>query len=105
MPAAPANGMGVAGLVLGIVAAVVFCLWPLAIVLGILAVIFGAVGRRKARQGAATNGGQALAGMICGAVGVALAVVVLVILLVVPDESSAADLGGAPVPVAGASGV
>ncbi|WP_306333327.1 DUF4190 domain-containing protein [Streptomyces sp. KL118A] len=94
MPMAPANGMGVAGLVLGIIAAVGFCLWPLAIVLGILAVIFGAVGRGKARRGEATNGGQALAGIICGAAGIVLGVALLVILIVVPDEDT--DLGSRP---------
>ncbi|GGL97567.1 hypothetical protein GCM10010129_46650 [Streptomyces fumigatiscleroticus] len=71
----PSNGMGTAALVLGIVAAVVFCLWPLAILLGILGVIFGAVGRGKARRGEATNGGQALAGIICGSVGIAVGIV------------------------------
>ncbi|MGW6533376.1 DUF4190 domain-containing protein [Streptomyces venezuelae] len=90
MPMTPANGMGVSALVLGIVAAVGFCLWPLAIVLGILAVIFGAVGRGKARRGEATNGGQALAGIICGAAGIVLGVALLVILIVVPDEDSGA---------------
>ena len=96
MPLVPSNGMGTAGLVLGILAAVVFCLWPLAIVLGILGVIFGAVGRRKARRGEATNAGQALAGIICGAVGIALGIAVLVIVLVVPDDSGdgASDDGG-----------
>ncbi|MFD8198781.1 DUF4190 domain-containing protein [Streptomyces sp. NPDC059701] len=70
----PSNGMGTAGLVLGIVAAVVFCLWPLAIVLGILGVVFGALGRGKAGRGEATNPGQALAGVICGVVGIVLGV-------------------------------
>ncbi|QES46263.1 hypothetical protein DEJ49_26885 [Streptomyces venezuelae] len=88
MPMAPANGMGVTALVLGIIAAAGFCLWPLAIVLGILAVVFGAVGRGKARRGEATNAGQALAGIICGAVGIVLGVALLVILVVVPDDDS-----------------
>ncbi|MEU1019777.1 DUF4190 domain-containing protein [Streptomyces sp. NPDC005900] len=86
MPGAPANGMGVAALVLGVIATVVFFLGPLPIVLGVLAVIFGAVGRGRARRGEATNGGQALAGIICGAVGIVLGVALLVVLLVVPDE-------------------
>jgi len=94
MPPVPSNGMGTAGLVLGILAAVVFCLWPLAIVLGVLGVIFGAVGRRKARRGEATNAGQALAGIICGAVGIALGIAVLVIVLVVPDDSGDDDSDG-----------
>ncbi|MER5441714.1 DUF4190 domain-containing protein [Streptomyces sp. NPDC002790] len=76
----PRNGLGVAALVLGIVTAIGFVLWPLAIVTGVLAVIFGVVGRRRAGRGAATNGGQALGGLICGvggllsAVGVGIAV-------------------------------
>ncbi|MER7718148.1 DUF4190 domain-containing protein [Streptomyces flaveolus] len=70
----PSNGMGTAGLVLGIVSAVIFCLWPLAIVLGVLGVVFGALGRGKARGGEATNPGQALAGIICGAAGIVLGI-------------------------------
>ncbi|NEC49325.1 DUF4190 domain-containing protein [Actinospica acidiphila] len=82
VPPLPSNGMGVASLVLGIIAAAAFCLWPVAIVLGVLAVIFGAIGRGKANRGEATNGGQALAGVICGAVGSALALAFGVIVLV-----------------------
>ncbi|MEU4168192.1 DUF4190 domain-containing protein [Streptomyces sp. NPDC026665] len=78
----PSNGLGTAGLVLGIIAAVLFIVWPLAIVLGVLAVIFGLIGGAKARRGEATNPGQALAGVICGAVGLVLAVVVLVLVIV-----------------------
>ncbi|MEV7793749.1 DUF4190 domain-containing protein [Streptomyces sp. NPDC087512] len=70
----PSNGPGTAGLVLGIVSAAVFCLWPLAIVLGVLGVVFGAVGRAKATRGEATNPGQALAGVICGIAGIVLGV-------------------------------
>lgn len=77
----PSNGMGTAGLVLGVLAALVFCLWPLAIVLGILGVIFGAIGRGKARRGVATNPGQALAGIICGAAGIALGIGMIVVLI------------------------
>ncbi|WP_432197963.1 DUF4190 domain-containing protein [Streptomyces sp. bgisy027] len=77
----PSNGMGTAGLVLGIISAVIFCLWPVAIVVGVLAVIFGAIGRGKARRGEATNPGQALAGIICGAAGVALGLGMLVLVI------------------------
>ncbi|MET8942915.1 DUF4190 domain-containing protein [Streptomyces sp. NPDC004542] len=72
MQPAQDNGMGTAALSLGILAAICFCLWPLAIVLGVLAVIFGGIGRGKARRGEATNGGQALAGIVCGAAGIVL---------------------------------
>ncbi|MFD0058190.1 DUF4190 domain-containing protein [Streptomyces sp. NPDC127168] len=70
----PSNGMGTTGLVLGIIAAVGFCLWPLAIIVGILGIVFGSLGRAKANRGEATNAGQALAGVICGIVGVVLGV-------------------------------
>ncbi|MFD3821525.1 hypothetical protein [Streptomyces sp. NPDC058625] len=72
MPPQPANGMGVTGLVLGIISACVFCLWPLAIGLGVLAVIFSALGRGKAARGEATNPGHALAGLICGGADIVL---------------------------------
>ncbi|MER6559177.1 DUF4190 domain-containing protein [Streptomyces sp. NPDC001027] len=78
------NGTGVAGLVLGILAAVVFCLWPLAIVFGILGIVFGAIGRGKARRGEASNPGQALAGIICGVVGTVLAIGVGILVMVAP---------------------
>ncbi|WP_311137453.1 DUF4190 domain-containing protein [Streptomyces sp. I6] len=67
---APANGMGITALVLGIIAVVGFCLYGLGIVLGVLALIFGFVGRARARRGEANNGGMALAGIILGAVGI-----------------------------------
>ncbi|MEU5520194.1 DUF4190 domain-containing protein [Streptomyces sp. NPDC047860] len=70
----PSNGPGVTGLVLGIISAAVFCLWPVAILLGVLALIFGGIGRSKANRGEATNAGQAMAGIICGAVGIALGI-------------------------------
>ncbi|MFF9201268.1 hypothetical protein ACF1AE_05475 [Streptomyces sp. NPDC014986] len=74
MTPAPSNGPGVTALVLGIISAAVFCVWPLAVLLGVLAMIFGGVGRARAGRGEATNAGQALAGIICGAVGSALGV-------------------------------
>ncbi|WP_328422848.1 DUF4190 domain-containing protein [Streptomyces sp. NBC_00443] len=77
----PSNGMGTAALVLGIISAAIFCLWPLAIVMGVLALIFGSIGRGKARRGEATNPGQALAGMICGAAGLVLGLGMLAVLI------------------------
>ncbi|MFJ4811306.1 DUF4190 domain-containing protein [Streptomyces longwoodensis] len=77
----PSNGMGTAALVCGIVSAAGFCLWPLAIVLGVLAVIFGVMGRAKAAKGEATNPGHALAGIICGAAGLLMGVGVVLLLI------------------------
>ncbi|MFC9285872.1 DUF4190 domain-containing protein [Streptomyces sp. NPDC057052] len=81
---APSNGMGTTAMVLGIVAAGGFCLWPVAIVVGVLALIFGLIGRGKADRGEATNPGQALAGIICGAAGLVLGVGLAVLIIVAP---------------------
>ncbi|MFJ2115196.1 MULTISPECIES: DUF4190 domain-containing protein [unclassified Streptomyces] len=77
----PANGMGVAALVLGIIAMVTFCFWGLGVILGVLALIFGIVGRRRATRGEATNGGMALAGIILGAIGAVLSAAFLAFLV------------------------
>ncbi|WP_330287484.1 DUF4190 domain-containing protein [Streptomyces sp. NBC_00576] len=90
----PMNGMGTASLVVGIISAVFFCLWPLAIILGILAVVFGLVARQRARRGQATNPGQALAGIICGAVGIVIAVAFGVLIIAFGEEGSADNIDG-----------
>ncbi|MFF2524645.1 DUF4190 domain-containing protein [Streptomyces liangshanensis] len=86
----PANGMGVAALVLGIVALVIGCIWGIGIILGILALIFGIVGRRRARRGEANNGGVALAGIILGSVATVLGALflALIIWVVTTDDST-----------------
>ena len=66
-----ANGMAIAGLVCGIVGLFVF-----AIVLGALAIIFGAIGRSKARAGA---GGATMA---TWAIGLGVVDIVLWIVLI-----------------------
>ena len=72
--------MGVAALILGIVALLGFWTIILGIVLGLLALIFGIIGRKRATRREATNGGVALAGAILG--GIALAASVLFLALV-----------------------
>lgn len=64
----PRNGMGTAALVLGIIGVALFWTISIAIVLGILAIIFGGVGMARARQGIATNRGPALTGLVLGIV-------------------------------------
>ncbi|MDI5972929.1 hypothetical protein POF50_026885 [Streptomyces sp. SL13] len=88
-PQAPRNKLGTSSLVLGIVGAaagltVVGSL--LGVPLGVLALVFGIVGRRRARRGGATNGGQALAGAILGGVAAAVSVVLLVVVAVHLDH-------------------
>ncbi|MFD0382518.1 DUF4190 domain-containing protein [Streptomyces stramineus] len=74
----PDNGLGVAALVVGIVGTVLSPTVVLGVILGVLAVVFGAIGRAKVSKGEADNGGQALTGLILG--GVALLASALMVL-------------------------
>lgn len=70
------NGLGNASLLIGIVSI------PLGIVLiggglGLFAVILGMIARAKVKLGRADNPGVALAGIICGSAGMAIAAAVL----------------------------
>ncbi|MDK1344222.1 DUF4190 domain-containing protein [Streptomyces sp. 378] len=83
MPMAPQNGMGVAAMVLGIISCALFCLYGVvSLVTGILAVVFGIKGRKRAEAGVATNHGQAQAGLIMGIIGIILGVTVIVLIAV-----------------------
>jgi membrane-bound ClpP family serine protease len=76
--ARPPNGLGVAALVLGVaslVAAVSFVLFPLALPGGLAAIVFGLIAMARGRTRGATNSGQAAAGLICGILALAIAVV------------------------------
>ncbi|MFB7917836.1 DUF4190 domain-containing protein [Streptomyces sp. NPDC056061] len=71
----PANGMGTAAMVLGILALCTFCMYGIpSIVLGVLALIFGILGRKRVQRGEANNSGQALSGVIMGSIGIAIGV-------------------------------
>ncbi|HZE39049.1 MAG TPA: DUF4190 domain-containing protein [Stackebrandtia sp.] len=73
---APENGLGIAALILGILG-VVSC-----IACAIPAIICGHMGVKKADRGEADNRGMALAGLICGYVGLALWGIVIIIYIV-----------------------
>ncbi|MTE19371.1 DUF4190 domain-containing protein [Streptomyces sp. TRM43335] len=74
----PRNGLGIAALVLGVIALLLF--WTLlgGIVLGLAAIVLGIVGRRRAKRGEATNGGMALAGAVVGGLGLVASVALVV---------------------------
>lgn len=75
MPAAPQNGLGTASLVLGIIG-LVCCT---TIVVPVIALVLGVMGRKKAAEGLATNGGTATAGMILGIIGVVIGVISFIV--------------------------
>jgi len=75
----PRNGFGIAALVLGLLA-LVLC-WTIVggVVFGILAVIFGLLGRARAKRGEATNGGVSLTGVVLGIIGLLVAIGLVVL--------------------------
>jgi hypothetical protein len=67
------NGMAIAGLVCGIVGIFIF-----EVILGILAIVFGGIGVRRANAGAGRRG-IAWAGVILGVIDIALFIIVLAV--------------------------
>ncbi|AXE88977.1 DUF4190 domain-containing protein [Streptomyces sp. Go-475] len=107
MQPAPQNGMGIAAMVLGIISCTLFCLYGVvSLVTGILAVVFGIKGRKRAEAGVATNHGQAQAGLIMGIIGIILGITVIVLIAVGitaainSDDSYDSDPYGAHAPIA-----
>ncbi|WP_341717553.1 DUF4190 domain-containing protein [Micromonospora sp. FIMYZ51] len=80
-PGGQENTLGLVAMILGIAAIPLNCCY-LGIPLGLAAVITGWLGKQKADQGLASNSGQALAGLICGAVGLLLGLLHIVLLTV-----------------------
>lgn len=77
--------MAVAALVLGIMTFV--CLGPIA---GVLAIIFGFLGMKRAKEMGGTGKGMALAGLILGTVGTILAVILFVVFVVLAGTATVA---------------
>jgi hypothetical protein len=72
-PAGPQNTQGLIAMILGIAAFPLLCCTIIGLPVSIAAVVLGWLGLQKAKTGAATNRGQALAGLICGAVAAVIA--------------------------------
>jgi len=79
----PNNGLAIAALVLGILTFV--CLGPIA---GILAIIFGFLGLKKANEMGGTGKGMSIAGIVLGAVGTVVSILFLVLVVFAADQAS-----------------
>lgn len=87
-PVGPKNGMGVAALVVAIIALISVIG---GVVLGIVAIVLGFLGWQRAKRGEATNGGIAIAGIVLGILSIVEAVVVIVLSVWVFNEVGGTD--------------
>ena len=67
-------GMAIAGMVLGILSIVCCCIWYVSGILAILALIFSIITIVKKKTGR----GMAIAGIICGSIGLIMAIILLI---------------------------
>lgn len=85
------NGLGTAALTLGIIGVVLAFIpvigWS-GIILGILATVFGAIGRGRVKRGKADNGGMALTGIITGPLAIVISVLMTVLVFAAVDEAA-----------------
>lgn len=76
--APPSNGLAIAALILGILSIVLCWAFGLGILLGIAGVVLGALGLSKSNELPGQAGrGQAIAGLITGAIGALLSIVLI----------------------------
>lgn len=78
-PVVGGGGMATGALVLGILALITSITVFGGVVLGLLAVIFGIIGLRRANRGLALGRGRAIAGIILGLLGILVAVALVAI--------------------------
>jgi hypothetical protein len=75
MPPQQNNTLGLISMIAGIVSIPGACCAILGILAGAAALVLGILGMRKASAGQASNRGQALAGVICGSIGLVFSIV------------------------------
>lgn len=90
-PVAPRNGLGIAALVVAIIGVISCFLVAPAIVLGIVAVILGFMGRGRVKRGEADNGGVAMAGIVLGVLSIVVGLAFIAIWAGLFKEVGAGD--------------
>ena len=82
-PGAQASqGMAIGSLVCGIGSIVLFCIWIVSIPLGIVAIVLGQIAKGKIARGEAGGATLAKTGVILGAIGIALSVLIQILAIV-----------------------
>ncbi len=90
-PVAQRNGLGIAALVIAILALVTSFSVAGGIILGSVAVILGFLGRGRVKRGEANNGGVALAGIVLGALAIVVGLAFIAIWVGLFNEVGAGD--------------
>jgi hypothetical protein len=75
----PDNTIGLASMTLGVASIPLLLCYILAIPVAIVAMALGYIGTRRADRGLATNRGQAVAGLLCGSIGLILAAIIILL--------------------------
>lgn len=81
------SGFAIASLVLGILSIVCCCAWYISGIFAILSIAFAIIVLTKNKPGR----GMAIAGLVCAAIGIIIAIVMLVMVVVVGTNMSADD--------------
>jgi len=87
-PVGPRNGLGIAALIVAIVALLTGFG---GIVLGVVAIILGFLGWGRAKRGEATNGGMAVAGIVLGILSIILSIVLIGLVIWGFDRAGGTD--------------
>ncbi len=74
------NGIGIAGGVVGIVAAALFWFPYLGLTLGVIAVVLGSVGLKRANSMGGASKGMSITGIVCGSFALVVGLLFVVLL-------------------------
>ncbi len=76
------QGLSIASMCCGIGSLVLFCIWFIGPPAAIVAIVLGLVAKSQIRRGAATGGGMALAGVICGSITLCIYAAIIIGLII-----------------------
>jgi hypothetical protein len=90
-PIGPRNGLGIASLIIAIIALVTCWSVVLGVILGIVAVVIGFAARGRVKRGEANNGGVAIAGLALGFVAIVVSLAFIAVWVAVFKEVGGQD--------------
>jgi hypothetical protein len=90
-PVGPRNGLGIASLIIAIIALVTCASVVLGVILGIVAIVIGFAARGRVKRGEANNGGVAIAGIVLGFIAIIASLAFIAIWVAVFREVGGQD--------------